>query len=92
MKSEVSGDFNSAIGLLRFRVAGRFAIDPVRPIGPAGQIPGFAAFAAERAPGGLGELATAEHTDASRHGYNYRSKDPEIYRSLDLGALIRGSA
>src|SRR5688572_4140894 len=65
MKSEVSGAFSSAIGLLRFRVAHhRVAPDLVGPVGPARQVLYFAAFAAERTPVGVDRLFPAEHTPA----------------------------
>src|SRR5688572_27498449 len=62
MRSEVSGAFSSAIGLLRFRVAHRVGLNPVSPVGPAGQILYFAAFAAEWTPGGVHRPLPAPHT------------------------------
>src|SRR5688572_23853192 len=75
MKSEVSGAFSSAIGLLRFGVADGVAPNPVGPVGPAGQVLYFAAFAAERTPGGVDRLLPAEHTPVliRRDGHEFYS-------------------
>jgi hypothetical protein len=52
-----------------------FGRDAIASVDPAREILKLAALAAEGNPGCLGELAAAKHTDARRHGYNYRSID-----------------